>query len=177
MIAPHTKKFKTRRNPIKRVFVNRSVAMNKIKGIGFDMDYTLAVYKSPQYEELGFRLIIDQVLKMGYPIEIANYQYDPTFISRGLLYDNVHGNLLKIDGHGNILVASHGLKMLRPQEMRKMYPNKFIMKDDASRFYIYNTLFNLPEIYLMALVWVWGIIKKKYNYLKLYKNFRFKSNK
>ena len=53
MIAPHTKKF--RRNPIKRVFVNRSVAMNKIKAIGFDMDYTLAVYKSPQYEELGFK--------------------------------------------------------------------------------------------------------------------------
>jgi len=89
MIAPHTKKF--RRNPIKRVFVNRSVAMNKIKAIGFDMDYTLAVYKSPQYEELGFKLIIEQVLKMGYPPEIQNYQYDPTFISRGLLFDNQHG--------------------------------------------------------------------------------------
>ena len=28
-----------RRNPNKRVFVNRSVAMNGIKAIGFDMDY------------------------------------------------------------------------------------------------------------------------------------------
>lgn len=150
MITPHAKKF--RRNPIKRVFVNRSVAMNKIKAIGFDMDYTLAVYKSPQYEELGFKLIIEQFLKMGYPREILNYQYDPTFISRGLLFDNQLGNLLKIDGHGNILVAAHGLRVLKPQEMRKSYPNKFIMKDDTSRFYIYNTLFNLPEIYLMACV-------------------------
>ena len=152
MITPHAKK--NRRNPIKRVFVNRSVAMNKIKAIGFDMDYTLAVYKSPQYEELGFKLIIEQFLKMGYPREILNYQYDPTFISRGLLFDNQLGNLLKIDGHGNILVAAHGLRVLKPQEMRKSYPNKFIMKDDASRFYIYNTLFNLPEIYLMAFVGV-----------------------
>ena len=87
---------------------------------------------------------------MGYPAEIANYQYDPSFTSRGLLYDNLNGNLLKIDGHGNVLVASHGLKMLRPMEVRNAYPNKFIMKDDTSRFYIYNTLFNLPEIYLMA---------------------------
>ena len=35
-----------------RVFVNRSVNLEKIKIFGFDMDYTLAVYKSPQYEKL-----------------------------------------------------------------------------------------------------------------------------
>jgi hypothetical protein len=34
------------------VFVNRSVNLEKIKIFGFDMDYTLAVYKSPQYEKL-----------------------------------------------------------------------------------------------------------------------------
>jgi len=33
-----------------RIFVNRSLHMEKIKFFGFDMDYTLAEYKSPQYE-------------------------------------------------------------------------------------------------------------------------------
>lgn len=35
-----------------RVFVNRSVNLDKVKIFGFDMDYTLSVYKSPQYEKL-----------------------------------------------------------------------------------------------------------------------------
>jgi len=150
MIAPHQKKY--RRNPNCRVFTNRSVAMGKIKAIGFDMDYTLAVYKSPQYEELGFKIIVEKLIKLGYPKDIANYQYDASFVTRGLLFDNYHGNLIKIDGHGNILVASHGLKMLRIQDVKKVYPNQFVQKDDTSRYYIYNTLFNLPEVYLMACV-------------------------
>ncbi|KRX94741.1 Cytosolic purine 5'-nucleotidase, partial [Trichinella pseudospiralis] len=47
---------KYHRDPGKRVFVNRSLELEKIKFFGFDMDYTLAVYKSPEYEILGFRL-------------------------------------------------------------------------------------------------------------------------
>merc|ERR1712168_1757657 len=92
--APHSKK----------VFVNRSVNLEKIKIFGFDMDYTLAVYKSPQYEKLGFDLIIDRLIAIGYPQRLQNYSYDSSFVVRGLLYDKVHGNLLKIDGFGNILV-------------------------------------------------------------------------
>ena len=41
-----------------RVFVNRSLHLEKIKYYGFDMDYTLAEYKSPELEvcERGFLL-------------------------------------------------------------------------------------------------------------------------
>ena len=35
-----------------RIFVNRSLALEKIKFYGFDMDYTLAEYKSPEVEHL-----------------------------------------------------------------------------------------------------------------------------
>merc|ERR1711976_1047840 len=139
-------------NPNKRVFVNRSVAMNGIKAIGFDMDYTIAVYKSPQFEQLGFRLMVERLIEIGYPAEIQNYEYDTSFVTRGLVFDSELGNMLKIDSNGNILVASHGLKMLRPADIRKGYPNKFIQKDDSSKFYIYNTLFNLPEVYLMSAI-------------------------
>lgn len=33
---------------------------------------------------------------------------------------------------------------LTSPEIRERYPNKFIQRDDTERFYILNTLFNLP---------------------------------
>lgn len=42
----------------RRIFVNRSLHLENIKFYGFDMDYTLAEYKSPQYEQLvGYQVI------------------------------------------------------------------------------------------------------------------------
>ena len=35
------------------------------------------------------------------------------------------------------------------EDISVKYPNKFLQLDD-SRIYVYNTLFNLPEIYLLA---------------------------
>jgi 5' nucleotidase family len=40
------------------------------------------VYKSPQYESLGFRLIIERLIAIGYPEEIKDFDYDPTFVVR-----------------------------------------------------------------------------------------------
>ena len=58
---------------------------------------------------------------------------------------------VKADGFGNILFACHGLKFLKVEEISVLYPNKFIQLDDK-RIFVYNTLFNLPEIYLLAAV-------------------------
>uniref|UniRef100_A0A8C9VX32 Cytosolic purine 5'-nucleotidase n=1 Tax=Scleropages formosus TaxID=113540 RepID=A0A8C9VX32_SCLFO len=129
-----------------RVFVNRSLAMEKIKCFGFDMDYTLAVYKSPEYESLGFDLTVEHLVSIGYPQELLNFVYDPSFPTRGLVFDSMYGNLLKVDAYGNILVCAHGFNFMRGY----LYPNKFIQRDDTERFYILNTLFNLPETYLLA---------------------------
>uniref|UniRef100_A0A8C7F8F8 Cytosolic purine 5'-nucleotidase n=1 Tax=Oncorhynchus kisutch TaxID=8019 RepID=A0A8C7F8F8_ONCKI len=126
------------------LFVNRSLAMEKIKCFGFDMDYTLAVYKSPEYESLGFDLTVERLVHIGYPQELLNFVYDPAFPTRGLLFDTMHGNLLKVDAYGNILVCAHGFNFMRGPEIREMYPNKFIQRGDTDRFYILNTLFNLP---------------------------------
>lgn len=135
--------YQVKREPSHRVFVNRSLQLSKIKFFGFDMDYTLALYKSPQYEILAFKLVIDQLLKLGYPKEITNFQYDPSFPVRGLWYDKLYGNLLKMDAYGNILVCVHGFKFLKANEIYKIYPNKYINFDE-SRVYALNTLFSLP---------------------------------
>nr|XP_057932896.1 cytosolic purine 5'-nucleotidase-like isoform X2 [Doryrhamphus excisus] len=141
---------KYRREAHHRVFVNRSLAMEKIKCFGFDMDYTLAVYKSPEYESLGFDLTVERLVSIGYPQELLNFVYDPSFPTRGLVFDTAHGNLLKVDAYGNILVCVHGFNFLRGADTREIYPNKFIQRDDTDRFSILNTLFNLPETYLLA---------------------------
>lgn len=132
-----------------RVFVNRSLYLDKIKFFGFDMDYTLAVYKSPQYEALGFRLVVERLIDIGYPSAISEFSYDPTFPIRGLWFDTRYGSLLKVDSYGNILVCIIGFKFLKSHEIRALYPNKFIQPNE-SRIYILNTLFNLPETYLLA---------------------------
>uniref|UniRef100_A0A8C5GXC1 Cytosolic purine 5'-nucleotidase-like n=1 Tax=Gouania willdenowi TaxID=441366 RepID=A0A8C5GXC1_GOUWI len=134
----------------KKVFVNRSVTLENIKCYGFDMDYTLALYKSPDYESMGFELIRDRMVSIGYAHEILRYTYDPSFATRGLVVDTTYGNLLKVDSNGNILVCSHGFHFIKGDHIQTYYPNKFIQRDDTERFYILNTLFNLSETYLYA---------------------------
>ncbi|KAI6241714.1 5' nucleotidase family [Aphelenchoides fujianensis] len=138
-----------KREPAKRVFVNRNLRLDKIKFFGFDMDYTLAAYKSPDLEEMAFGLIVQRLLDIGYPEEFKKFTYDPIFPVRGLWFDYLYGNLLKVDGFGNILVAVHGFRFLKPNEIEELYPNKFLHLSDK-RVYVLNTLFNLPETYLVA---------------------------
>ncbi|KRZ68131.1 Cytosolic purine 5'-nucleotidase [Trichinella papuae] len=140
---------KYHRDPGKRVFVNRSLELEKIKFFGFDMDYTLAVYKSPEYEILGFRLVIERLISIGYSPELLQLKYDNTFPIRGLWFDNLYGNLLKVDAFGNILVGVHGFEFLKSQVIESLYPNKFIQLSE-DRVYVLNTLFNVPETYLIA---------------------------
>nr|XP_057914595.1 5'-nucleotidase, cytosolic II, like 1 isoform X1 [Doryrhamphus excisus] len=133
-----------------KIFVNRSLTLENIKCYGFDMDYTLAMYISPDYESLGFELLRDRMVSVGYPHEILRYKYDPSFPTRGLVIDTTYGNLLKVDSNGNILVCSHGFCFLKSEEIHSYYPNRFIQRDDTDRFYNLNTLFNLSETYLYS---------------------------
>ncbi|CAK9298872.1 unnamed protein product [Gordionus sp. m RMFG-2023] len=132
-----------------RVFVNRSLQLEKVKFFGFDMDYTLAMYKSPEYESLAFDLALKRIVKIGYPNELLEVQYDASFPMRGLWFDTFYGTLLKTDPFGHILLCVSGFDFLDPHEISKLYPNKFINLDE-NRCYVMNTLFDLPEAYLLT---------------------------
>ncbi|XP_041368977.1 cytosolic purine 5'-nucleotidase-like [Gigantopelta aegis] len=138
-----------KREPSRRVFVNRSLMLENIKFYGFDMDYTLAVYKSPEYESLGFDLMKNRLVTIGYPEAINDFEYDPTFPIRGLWFDSMYGNLLKVDAFGNILVCVHGFQFMRGHQIHVLYPNKFVQLDET-RFRIFNTLYELPILYILA---------------------------
>ena len=44
--------------------------------------FHIAVYKSPEYEALGFELLRDRLVSIGYPHELLRYTYEPEFPTR-----------------------------------------------------------------------------------------------
>src|SRR5512142_1914610 len=87
--APH------REVPLARqIFVNRNLRMDKVDLVGFDMDYTLAVYHLRQIEELAFRMTLARMIEhLGYPEALRGLHYDPGFVIRGLVVDKQTGNI------------------------------------------------------------------------------------
>ncbi|VDN03634.1 unnamed protein product [Thelazia callipaeda] len=140
-----------KRDPARRVFVNRNLRLEKIRFFGFDMDYTLAVYRSPDLEIMTFDMVLERMISIGYPKEIRSFKYKAVFPVRGLWFDYLYGNLLKVDGFGNILVGLHGFRYIKLSEIEELYPNKFLHLSE-NRVYVLNTLFNLPETYLVACI-------------------------
>ncbi|XDB55258.1 hypothetical protein AB1E18_008727 [Capra hircus] len=108
------------------IFVNRSLAMGKTGCFGFDMDYTLAAYKSLAYETLAFEMLLEHLVCIGYPHEILRYTYDPTFPTRGLVFDVLYGNLLKVDAHGNVLLGTHGFSSFSDCDTGYQHGNLFM---------------------------------------------------
>lgn len=50
--------------------------------IFYILSYALFIfleYKSPQYETLGFNLVKEHLVNLGYPREILEFEYDPSF--------------------------------------------------------------------------------------------------
>src|SRR5688572_1586916 len=45
-----------------RVYVNRNLKLSQIEMLGFDMDYTLALYNQPKIEQLSIQATIDKLV-------------------------------------------------------------------------------------------------------------------
>lgn len=61
------------------VFCNRELKMSGLQAIGFDMDYTLAQYKQPAFDQLAFDGAKEKlVAALGYPEGVMDFQYDHT---------------------------------------------------------------------------------------------------
>lgn len=61
------------------VFCNRELKMSTLQAVGFDMDYTLAQYKQPAFDQLAFDGAKEKlVAALGYPEGVIDFQYDHT---------------------------------------------------------------------------------------------------
>ncbi|PAV83035.1 hypothetical protein WR25_02570 [Diploscapter pachys] len=123
--------------------------MAHIKFVGFDMDATLAIYKTPQADKLAFETAKKRLVEVGYPPEIGSLSYDDKLVTRGVWFDKKLGNFLKMDEENGVLAAWHGTRRLNDHQIRVSYPNKHIQLED-SRIYIMNTVFNVSKTHLIA---------------------------
>jgi HAD superfamily 5'-nucleotidase-like hydrolase len=134
----------------RRVFVNRNLTLDKIDVIGFDMDYTLALYHQPRIETLSIECTLKKMIEQrGYPAALQALEYDPRFAIRGLVVDHEQGNLLKLDRYGYVGRAYHGTRSLPREERQRLYRDPHARLRKPRWAYI-DTLFALPEVVLYA---------------------------
>ena len=137
-------------DPARAVYTNRDLDLSRIKVVGFDMDYTLAIYKKQPMEQLQYDLTVERLIgRHGYPDEIRALRYDPTFIIRGLILDKRNGHLVKMDAHGRVGRCFYGRRALDRDEVVKTYANAKI-RLGAQSFASVDTLFSMPEACLYA---------------------------
>ncbi len=157
----------------RQIFVNRNLRMDKIEVVGFDMDYTLAIYQLRHLEELAFGLTLARMVsQLGYPPAVGALRYDPDFVIRGLVMDKLTGNIFKMDRHNHCGRCYHGLRPLAYEELKRLYRDEKIHLS-LPRFAWIDTLFALPEACLFA-----GVVEllegrgARVDYGKLYDDIR-----
>ncbi len=133
----------------RRIFCNRNLKLSGIEAVGFDMDYTLLVYRetiAPLVARLALRHLVEHE---GYPEEVLELSYDPEFAVRGLVIDRHMGNILKMDAHYHVTRVLHGTRALTSRQARAAYPSRTI-RFKHEKYVLVDTLFELPETHLYA---------------------------
>ncbi|MEZ4406302.1 MAG: HAD-IG family 5'-nucleotidase [Polyangiales bacterium] len=133
----------------RRVFVNRSLRMDHVEWVGFDMDYTLAIYRQDEIEALSIAATVKKLVDRGYPPYLAEARYETRFPMRGLFIDKRHGNVLKMDRYKYVGRAWHGMRELPREERHALYHARKL-RVAAPRFHWIDTLYALPEAALYA---------------------------
>jgi HAD superfamily 5'-nucleotidase-like hydrolase len=124
--------------------------MRGIGAIGFDLDYTLANYRVRAIDELAFGLTQRKLVEhRGYPEEILDLAFDPSFVVRGLVVDRRRGNLLKMDYHNYVKRSSHGTRPMDDEQRKRIYRTRRI-RTSARSYASVDTFFHLPEVHLYA---------------------------
>ncbi|MCA9650172.1 MAG: HAD-IG family 5'-nucleotidase, partial [Myxococcales bacterium] len=135
--------------PERRIFTNRDLNLDRISLVGFDMDYTLAIYRQEEIERLSLLATIDKLIARGYPETLRDVDADPRFAIRGLMVDKRLGNVMKMDRHGYVGRAYHGRRLLSSEERKGIYRAQRLGQE-KERFAPVDTLFELPEVTLFT---------------------------
>lgn len=136
--------------PERRIFVNRTLRMESIRIIGFDLDWTLADYQRLPLEQLTFELAIDRLVRHhGYPEISLQAEFRPDFPRRGLMIDKEAGTVLRMSRHRYVNLAYFGRERLGRRELKRLYRFEPIQPSNE-RFYHLDSLFELPEANLYS---------------------------
>ena len=161
--------------PAHKLYALRTLPMGEIKAVGFDMDHTLARYRSPEIDELAFKKAVRLLVRdRGYSPWLLELEYDPAFAVRGLVLDGLRGNLLKLNRERQVVRASHGSLAMTRADMEAAYSRRRL-STAAKGFRNIDTLFEIPESHLYARM-VDGLdqgMLKAENYLQLFQDVRW----
>lgn len=135
----------------KRIYCNRDLRFDLVNAVGFDMDYTLAVYRQEAMDRLSIEATVEKLIPRGYPESLRTMELELRFPIRGLLVDKKLGNILKTDRYDYPKKAFHGTRPLTSEERRRAYANKRI-RPGTARYHSIDTLFGLSEATLYAAV-------------------------
>lgn len=157
----------------RRIFVNRNLRMDHVELVGFDMDYTLAIYHMRRIEQLSFDMTLALLVRnFGYPEEVLRIRYDHEFVMRGLVVDKEQGNLLKMDRFNHVGRVFHGRRLLDREAWRRLYRNEKI-RLSSPRYAWIDTLFALPEASIYAeVIELFESTGRTVDYGKLYDDIR-----
>ncbi len=134
----------------RRIFVNRSLRMDSIRYVGFDLDWTLADYDRLPLEQITFELAMKRLIDHhGYPPAVRRVEFRPDFPCRGLLIDKEAGTVLRMSRHRFVNRAYLGRERLGRDELKRLYRHEPV-EPASARFYHLDSLFELPEANLFA---------------------------
>ncbi len=133
-----------------RVHVNRNLRLDAIHAVGFDLDYTLAIYRQDEMDRLQTAVTVEKlVATRGYPESLRSAPVRHDFAIRGLFVDRKLGHVLKMDRYRYVKRAYHGHTPLSRDERRRVYHARPVQAG-TKRFHWVDTLYALPEVSLFA---------------------------
>ena len=156
----------------RRIFCNRNLRMTNIAWVGFDMDYTLAIYDQPEMDRLSIEATQKKLVWRGYPEFVGTVPVSIDFPVRGLLIDKRFGHVLKMDRYKVAEKGYHGTRQLTRDELRELYQSKKL-RPATPRYHWIDTLYALSEVATYAAL-VDAMEKKGYavDYAKLFTDIR-----
>lgn len=136
---------------VRRVYCNRNLRLDQVKAVGFDMDYTLAIYRQAEMDRLSIEATVAKLVDRGYPEELLTMKFRTDFPIRGLLIDRKLGNVLKMDRFRYVKTAYHGFRRLSREERRGAYHTRRL-RPGTGRYHWVDTLYSLSEVAVYAAV-------------------------
>jgi len=134
----------------RRIYCNRDLRLDQIEAVGFDMDYTLAIYKQEAIDLLSIEATAKKLVERGYPQTLLHMSYRMHFPIRGLLVDTKLGNVIKTDRYRYAKKAYHGTRALSSEERKQLYQGKRIRP--GAHYRSIDTLYALSEVAVFAAV-------------------------